>query len=105
MTETTEFLKIIKQTVIQILPDGSVILFGSQAKNIALPNSDYDLLIVVKNNMEISEKMQYKALLRKILAKSGIISDIFIESEEDVKIKSRLLGHIIRTAIAEGKYL
>jgi len=55
--------------------------------------------------MEISEKMQYKALLRKILAKSGIISDIFIESEEDVKIKSRLPGHIIRTAIAEGKYL
>ncbi len=52
--------------------------------------------------MEPSVKMQYKALFRKIMAKSVIISDIFIESEYEVKIKSQLPGHIVKTAITEG---
>lgn len=102
MTDTTESLKIIKRSAIQVLPDGSVILFGSRAKKAALQDSDYDILIVVKKTLEPLAKFRYKAMLRKLLVKSGIRTDIFIESEEEVKIKSQLPGHIIKTAMAEG---
>lgn len=102
MSDSEQILKIIKQEAIKMLPDGNVILFGSQAKNNAVKDSDYDVLIVLKTSMEVRMKMYYKAMLRKILVKSGILSDIFIESEEEVKIKRRLPGHIIKTAITEG---
>ena len=105
MNDTTESLRIIKQSAQQMLPDGSVMLFGSRAKNLALPGSDYDILIIVNHSIDMATKLYYKALLRKLLVKSGIITDIFIESEEEVKIKSQLPGHIIKTAIAEGVYL
>lgn len=105
MNETTESLKIIKQSVQQMLPDGNVVLFGSRAKNIALSDSDYDILIIVKHRIDMETKLHYKAMLRKLLVKSGIRTDVFIESEEEVKIKSQLPGHIIKTAVAEGVYL
>ena len=101
MNQQDENLNIIRTATSMSLPNIGIILFGSRVGDNARPYSDYDLLIVIKDPMALSEKMEYKALLRKILAKSGIISDIFIESEEEVKIKSQLPGHIIKIAMKE----
>ncbi|PIV58227.1 MAG: hypothetical protein COS14_10710 [Bacteroidetes bacterium CG02_land_8_20_14_3_00_31_25] len=102
MNQEDENLDTIRMAASLSLPNIGIILFGSRAGNNARSYSDYDLLIVVKDTMETTAKMRYKQLLRKILAKSGIMSDIFIESEEEIKIKSQLPGHIIKIAINEG---
>ena len=102
MKKEVNALQIIKETITNIISGSKIILFGSRVKNIDDINSDYDLLIIVSEEIEIQKKFHYKALLRKIFVKSGIRSDIFIESEKEVKVKKRLPGHIVKTAINEG---
>jgi len=103
--ENSAVLSIIKNISQQILPGCKVLLFGSRARNEANVHSDYDVMLIVSENIEIREKMRYKALFRKMLVKYGLITDVFIESEEELQEKSTFLDHIVRTAVKEGIYL
>jgi len=105
MSEKKTDLVIIKNTANKILPECKVLLFGSRARNEANAHSDYDVMLIVSENIEIHKKMQYKALFRKMMVKYGLIADVFIESEEELQEKSAFLGHIVRTAVKEGIYL
>ncbi|MCK9423123.1 MAG: nucleotidyltransferase domain-containing protein [Bacteroidales bacterium] len=92
----------IKSTVRDILPGAEIILFGSRARNDNQYDSDYDLLIIVEFRMIVKEKLKYQALIRKNLAHKNILADIILQSKEEVKIKKKLLGHIVHSAILEG---
>ncbi|HAH26065.1 MAG TPA: nucleotidyltransferase domain-containing protein [Prolixibacteraceae bacterium] len=51
-----ELLSTIKQTLTTIAPDARVILFGSQARGTALPDSDWDILVILdKVKIETSD--------------------------------------------------
>jgi predicted nucleotidyltransferase len=82
-----------------------VLLFGSRAKNLAVQQSDYDIMLIVNEELSIREKLSYKALFRKMTVKHELITDVFIESEAEIKMKSTFYGHIVRTAVKEGIYL
>ena len=49
-------LSIIKETVRKILPDCTILLFGSRARKDNTDDSDYDFLIVTKETIDIHEK-------------------------------------------------
>ena len=49
--------------------------------------------------------MEYKALFRKMTVNAGLMTDVFIESDEEIKEKSTYFGHIVRSAIREGIYI
>jgi len=104
MENTSEIL-LIKNIAQQLLPGCKVLLFGSRAKNLASEQSDYDIMLIVREELPIREKMFYKALFRKMTVKHELITDVFIESETEIKVKSTFFGHIVRTAIKEGIYL
>jgi len=104
MENSTDLL-IIKDIAHKLLPGCKVLLFGSRAKNIDNLFSDYDIMLITQADIDIQTKMRYKALFRKMTVKHGLITDVFIESDEEIKEKSTFYGHIIRTAVREGIYL
>ncbi len=94
--------EIIKATAKNYLADAEVMLFGSRARNDSTAESDFDILIITGQLLAVKEKMTIKTGIRKTLLQSGIRSDILIQSKEEVEIKKRLPGHIIRAILKEA---
>jgi predicted nucleotidyltransferase len=75
-----------------------VILFGSLAEGKALPSSDADILIVVKdsNLRFIDRPAQYRAYFADI----GLGIDLFVYTEQEI---ARRDIPLVRTALSTGK--
>lgn len=102
MNRNDKAYQYIKQETSNLFPRCKIVVFGSRARDDYDDKSDYDFLIVTKDQIDTAHKMQYKAQIRKALAKYKIASDILIESARDYKSKSELKGHIIRSVRNEG---
>ncbi len=79
-----------------------IILFGSRARGDYSEKSDYDILIVMKNNLTIREKMELSSILRKKLAKEEIDADIVIKSKEELNYYRTKIGSVVREVLKEG---
>lgn len=95
-------LQIIKQIVHQYLYGSSVMLFGSRAKGTFRKDSDYDVLVIIKDAMNADEKFSTRVNIRKELVKNKIYCDLLIQSKEDIKIKKTLPGNVIRYAMQDA---
>jgi predicted nucleotidyltransferase len=60
-----------------------LILFGSQARSGARPDSDWDFLVVADRNISWSEKREIWHSLSLVLAKEHVSADVLIKSEEE----------------------
>ena len=92
----------IKSTAREYLPDAEVFLFGSRARNDERSDSDYDILLIIKNNLTPKEKLPIKTNIRKALLTLGIRSDILIQSKSEVDQKKNFPGHIVRRILREA---
>lgn len=97
-----EKLNIIKSTLNDFFPQCVILLFGSLARGDHNASSDYDLVIIVEEEMDITQKWNYQAQIRKILAKNNLPVDIIIQSDAEYKLNKARSGHIIRYASQEG---
>jgi len=97
-----ESIKIIKKSANDLFPDCRILLFGSRTKKDHSLDSDYDFLIITKKTIDTLAKREYKAQLRRKLAKYKIPADILIQSEEEIQTKKEIIGHIVREIINEG---
>lgn len=95
-------LNTIKSIAWQLFPNYKVILFGSRARQDNMQSSDYDILLIINKTLTPSEKIPFRTQIRKELLKYRILSDILIQSEKEVQIKSQLTGHIVKTIMREG---
>lgn len=95
-------LQLIKSTINQLLPGSKVIIFGSRARHEENSDSDYDVLVVVDQTISPQDKLPLRTSIRKALLQYGIISDILVQSDEEIRKKQSLHGHIIRTILREG---
>jgi len=102
MDKNKEIFELIKATVCKYLPDAEVLLFGSRARKDAKPDSDYDILVITNVELDPKQKLPLKTTIRKELLKSGVRSDILIQSRKEVKKKKRLPGHIIKNILSEA---
>ena len=98
---SNEAQKSIKEVLSQLDYD-RIILFGSRARDDFSERSDYDILIVLRNNITIEEKMRLSTHLRKNLPKKGIDANTIIKSIEDVEYYKDKIGSVVRTALEEG---
>lgn len=102
MDKNQKILEIIKSTARKYIADSEVMLFGSRARKDSTSESDFDILIITDQLLTPKEKLPLKTSIRKDLLKSGIRSDILIQSKKEVNIKKRLPGHIIKTILNEA---
>ena len=102
MNSTAKYQQI-RQVVDNYLPGVRILLFGSHARGRADIYSDYDLLIITSETLSPKEKIQWSTRLDKALVASiKAPFDILLNSEEEVKEKQFLPGHIIQSAVREG---
>jgi len=98
-------LEIIKSVVREVFPECRIVLFGSRAREDNAMDSDYDILVLIPQQMEPVEKLPYRTMIRKKLLEVGVFSDILIQGLREAEVKKKLPGHIIRSAMKEGVYL
>jgi predicted nucleotidyltransferase len=92
----------IKKLVSMFLPGSRVILFGSRAWGNEDAYSDYDILVISSESLNIKEKRQYAGRIRKKLASSGIPVDIIVKTEADVSYYRNKIGSLVREAVRDG---
>jgi uncharacterized protein len=77
-----------------------IILFGSRATDLARPDSDYDLLIVLP---KVENKRQTTIQIRRALNGSLASKDIIVTTPDEIAIKGNTLGLVLRPALRTGK--
>lgn len=102
MEKKNKILNQIKDTIRDILPGAEVRLFGSRARSDSDSDSDYDILIITDQSFSTEEKFPIKTSIRKELLKTGIRTDILIQSRTEIDKKKSLPGHIIRNIMKEA---
>lgn len=102
VNNSSNSLSIIKETASRILPNCSILLFGSRARKEHSTDSDYDFLVITKETIDIRKKRNLKSLMRKELARFKIPADILIQSEDEIKYKKEITGHILNQVLREG---
>jgi len=96
----------IRNTVKSCLPGARVMLFGSRARGDADRHSDYDLLIITPTTFTSQEKILWSTRLDKAIVEAiKIPVDLLLNSEEEIRQKLDLPGHVMRSVVKEGVVL
>ncbi len=79
-----------------------IILFGSRAKPNPAPDSDVDLLVIVKN---AKDRRSLRIAMRRAVNGLGLAKDIIVMSNREFAVKRKIPGTIAYPADQEGKVL
>jgi predicted nucleotidyltransferase len=101
MFQDKKLLKI-KEYIHSLFPKSKILLFGSRARGNFDDKSDYDVLVVIKEEVNIKEKRTYAGKIRKELAVKGIPIDVLVRTEKDVCYFNNKIGSVIREASKYG---
>ncbi|PKP60831.1 MAG: hypothetical protein CVT88_01755 [Candidatus Altiarchaeales archaeon HGW-Altiarchaeales-1] len=80
----------------------NILLFGSRATGKYDKYSDWDFLIVVKENMTLTRKREVAHKIRKRLAEFYMPCDVLVRSEKEVEERKNVIGSIIKSVIKES---
>jgi predicted nucleotidyltransferase len=73
MSDRSEILKRIKETLQRVAPEAQSIVYGSQARGDFRPDSDIDLLIIIdKERLSVKEEQQITMPLYEIEIETGV---------------------------------
>ncbi|MDR3094333.1 MAG: nucleotidyltransferase domain-containing protein [Bacteroidales bacterium] len=78
-----QILENIRQLKRELLPDERLILFGSQARGDARPDSDWDLLLLIKSSTSLDDEIKYSYPFSKLGWKHNIDMNVLLYSEKD----------------------
>ncbi len=105
MDNTNKILGAIKQAVTGKYPDAKIILYGSRARGTSLPDSDWDLLILLNRDKithEIEESITYP--LYDLEIELGEVICPMVYTEEEWKNKY-VVTPLYKNIMREGKAL
>jgi predicted nucleotidyltransferase len=80
-----------------------IYLFGSHARNQAGPHSDYDLLLVVRDDAD--PERRDSRLARRILRGTGTAVDVLVWPQSDFDRRATWPPTLPATVLREGKLL
>ena len=84
MTKKESILRKIKQIVIEIEPEAKVFLYGSRARGMAKPDSDWDILILVnKKSISSDDEKKITWPLYDFEFESGEVLSPMVYSEQE----------------------
>jgi len=93
--------QMVRRLVKQFDPD-QIVLFGSQARGTAGPDSDVDLLVITSFT---GSKRDKEVAMRVAVRDFDVPTDIIVVTPDEVKRRSHIPGTIIRPALLEGRVL
>jgi predicted nucleotidyltransferase len=98
--------KKIRETVQSCSPGSRVFLFGSRARGEQDVHSDFDLLIITPLTFTPQEKIEWSSRPDRAIVKAiNVPVDLLLNSDEEIRQKQQLPGHIIRSVMQEGMVL
>jgi uncharacterized protein len=83
-------------------PDATIILFGSQARGDARPDSDVDFLVV---QAEVESRREEMTRLGNLLRPLRLPADVLVASRRTYEKWAAVPGTIYHTAAREGRVL
>jgi len=93
-------LPILKRRIVERFEPTRIIVFGSQARGEAQPDSDVDLLVVLP---AISNRHRQTAAVLRTLRDLPIDADILLATEEEVAARGSIPGVPLNMALTEGR--
>ena len=100
-TPQDKIAEMVRRIVEHFHPE-KIILFGSQARGEARPDSDHDLLVVMKFS---GSQREQRLAIRSVLSGIGIAKDVAVVTPDDLERYRDLVGTIVRHALREGRVL
>jgi len=85
-----EILDRIKEYVKEIEPESEVILFGSRARNESREDSDWDILILVPDEVSLKEEQAFRHKLFELELLYGQAISTFVYSKSDWEKKHQV---------------
>lgn len=95
-----EWLPLIVDRLVRQFHPLKIILFGSQARGDARPDSDIDLLVVLPH---VENKHQAHVAMLRALGDLTMPVDIVISTPDELARRGHIVGPIFRPALREGK--
>ncbi len=97
-------LEIIKEVIQKTIGENlsRIILFGSRARGDYNENSDYDLMIILKDEIERNKILEILRNIRQYLSEKFIYVDLIIKSENEFNQFSKIIGTTSHFAYKEG---
>lgn len=102
LMNTTDYVEIAKNRIVERFHPLRVLLFGSQARQEARKGSDIDLLVVMS---ETVDKRQIAVAIRRSLNDLPISKDIIVTTTDEIERRGDLIGTVLRPALREGKVI
>jgi predicted nucleotidyltransferase len=104
--ENKTLLEEVVQRLVQTAQPEEIILFGSQARSDARPDSDLDLLVIESEPFGPSHsRVKEIARLERALGRIPVATDILVYSRDEAERLRRSLNHVVGQAFREGKVL
>lgn len=82
-----------------------ILLFGSRARNDFNILSDYDILIILADEIQMNDRINLSTSIRKQFAEAGIDADIILKSRAEADYYQNKTGSIVKAAMKEGVVL
>ncbi len=101
-TASSETMRRMVRRIVESFHPERIILFGSRARGTALPESDVDLLVVMRTR---ESRHRQQTAIRLALRDFAVAKDIVVTTPEDFAWRSETPGTIERPAALEGKIL
>lgn len=96
----------LKKIIVKSIPGDidfeKIILFGSRARKDYNEDSDYDLLIVLKNKISQRKKIKLSTSIRQNLATNLIDADVILKQKNEIDYYKDKAGSVVRNALEEG---
>ena len=79
-----------------------ILLFGSRARGDAYKDSDWDFYVVVENEIPTRQQEKIASQICWRLARQGVFSDVFVQSEKVVAARKTNTGYLTYYALKDG---
>jgi predicted nucleotidyltransferase len=93
------WLPVIKRRIVRGFKPDRIVLFGSQARGQARPDSDADLLVVMP---EASRRRDTETAIYAALSGIPLATDVIVTTSQDLARDADLVGSVLRPAMREG---